>query len=192
MQHTKLVEQLQADAAQDVPPFAADSVKLAHQMGKAAVSSLREQVTARGTTSFLALEALREADIEAYQLLPARLRAEVYGEALRNVRSYNAWGVPGYQLTATANAFITLGDEAITVLEPLLDDKRPAQLSGSQSATTSEMYGNRVCDYAWVFINEIRQQHYAYSMNPSERDAAIDALRRSLKHLLRPCEQPQA
>jgi hypothetical protein len=180
MQESELQKQLREDAAQEVPPFAADSVRLARQMGAAASGPLLEQIKAQGKTSFLALEALREADPDAYRSLSGSLRAGIYGEALRAAGFYNAWGVPGYQLTDTARAFIALGEDAVAVLKPLLDDEREAPLSGSQSATTSRMYGNRVCDYAWVFISEIRHQPYNYSRDAAERNRAIEKLRQSL------------
>lgn len=164
------------DAAKEVPPFAADSVRMARQMGRAAVSVLVEQIQSRGKTSFLALEGLREAAPDAYHSLPAALRAEIYGQALSSSHFYNAWGVPGYQLTDTAEAFIALGKDAANVLGRLLDNKRDAPLAGSKAATTSAIYGNRVCDYAWVFISEIRHQPYSYSQNTAERDRAISEL----------------
>src|SRR4051812_20877816 len=108
MQESELQKLLREDTAQDVPPFAADSIKLARRMGRAASDSLLEQIKAQGKTGFLALEALREADPDAYHSLPVRLRADIYGEALRTGSFYNTWGVPGYQLTDTARAFIAL------------------------------------------------------------------------------------
>ena len=132
-----------------------------------------QEVQARGNTTFLALEALREADPVAYNALSIRERAEIYVDALKNSICYNAWGLPGYHLTPTAQALINLRDDAISVLEPLLGDKRPAPLSGSQDATTSTMYKNRVCDYAWVLINEIEHRPYIYFQDPAERDRFI-------------------
>lgn len=181
MQELGLQKQLQEDAAQDVPAFAADSIKLARQMGSAAAPILLEQINPQGKTSFLALEALREAAPDVYHSLPSRLRADIYGEALRSSDFYNTWGVPGHQLTDTANAFIDLGETAVAVLKPLLNDKQEAPLSGSHEATTSKVYGNRLCDYAWVLISEIRHLPYGYSLDRAERDEGISALRDSLR-----------
>lgn len=180
MQELSLQKQLQEDAAQDVPVFTADSIKRARQLGSAAAPILLEQINPQGKTSFLALEALREAAPDIYHSLPARLRANIYGEALRISSFYNTWGVPGQELTDTANAFIDLGEAAIEELKPLLNDKQEAPLSGSHEATTSKIYGNRIRDYAWVLISEIQQHSYEYSLDPVERDRAIDALQQSL------------
>jgi hypothetical protein len=173
--------QLREDTALNVPPFGADSIRIARDSGSKATSFLLQEVKDGGSTAFLALEALREADPVAYSALPARKRAEVYVNALKSSIFYNAWGLPGYQLTPTAHAVISLGDDAVRALKPLLGDLRPAPLSGSQDATTSSMYGNRVCDYAWVFINEIEDQPYVYSQDPAERDRAIAVLLQKLQ-----------
>jgi hypothetical protein len=176
----QLATQLMADAANQVPPFGAESIKLARQLGPAATSFLIAQVKARGEDDFLALEALREADMAAYNSLPGPLRAEIYSQALQNSTFFNAWGLPGYQLTPTSQALIALGKIALPSLLPLLADKRPAPLAGSRDATTSTIYGNRICDYAWVFLQEIRGESYSYSQDPVERNQEIEALQRAL------------
>lgn len=175
----ELLVQLQQDAAQGMPAFGAESVRLARSLGNAATDLLLEQIHARGDTAFLALEALRVSDPPAYAAIPGVERAEIYAATLRTNIFYNTWGVPGYHLTETTRAFLDLKDDAIAQLLPLLADQRPAPLSGSQDATTSTMYQNRVCDYAWVFICEIRQLPYAYSRDPKEPDRSIEELRRT-------------
>lgn len=180
MQIPILSTQLQEDVTQAVPPFGAESIKIARRLGTAATSFLLEQIRTQGNTAFLALEALRVADQDAYNHLPGRERAEIYVNALRNNVFYNSWGLPGYQLSDTSYALISLKEDAVPLLIPLLSDQRPAPLSGSEDATTSTMYENRVCDYAWVFISEIREQSYTYSQHPVERDRAIETLRQEL------------
>lgn len=177
---SKLETQLREDAEQETPPFGAYSIKIARQLGQAAASFLLQEVKARGKTALLALEALREADPISYNSIPASERAAVYVKALQDNSFYNAWGLPGYNLTDTARALISLGEGAVAALRPLLSDTRPAFHSGSKQATTSKVYGNRVCDYAWVFICHIRNQSCEYEQDPAERDRAIEELRRSL------------
>jgi hypothetical protein len=172
--------QLRHDAARAVPPFGAESVKIARDLGPKATSLLLHEIVARGESAFLALEALRVADPAAYGALPAGERAGIYIDALKSSIFFNAWGVPGYQFTPTAHALIALGDDAGAALAPLLADCRPAPLSGSQGATTSRIYGNRVCDYAWVFISEIKRRPCTYTQDPAERDEAIALLRKEL------------
>jgi hypothetical protein len=189
MQPTPLATQLREDARNEVPPFGAESGRIARQLGTAATATLVEHIDARGDTAFLALEALREADPGAYDRIPAEERAEIYVNALSHNLFYNAWGLPRYALTATADALISLGDEAVRTLQPLLSDRREAPLSGSEDATTSTRYANRVCDYAWVFISEIKQRPYTYAESPSVRDAEIARLQRELEGTRSPGSQ---
>ena len=177
MDISDLAAQLREDTDQGVPPFGAESVQIARRLGPTAADLLVSEIRARGDTAFLALEAIREAATEAYESLPGRERAGIYVDALTSNVFYNAWGVPGYHLTETSRALIGLGENAVAALTPLLSDLRPAPLSGSEDATTSTMYRNRVCDYAWVLINEIRGRAYQYSQDPEERDRAIEELR---------------
>jgi hypothetical protein len=176
-----LAAQLRADAAREVPPFGAESVKMACCIGPAATTPLLAEIRSRGAAALLALESLRKADPAAYDSLRVRDRVDIYVSALTQCRFYNAWGVPGYELTTTAHALIALGADAVAALAPLLGDIRPAPLSGSQDAATSAMYGNRLCDYAWVLIATIQRQAYAYSPDPADRDRAIARLRRQLE-----------
>lgn len=176
-----LMRQLERDAAAGVPPFGARSIELAGALGSRAVEALRTQIQSRRATAFLALEALRIVDVRTFDALPPDERADVYIRALKVNPFFNAWGVPGHHLTDTARAVIAMGRPILTQLRPLLDDDTPAPLSGSEDATTSDMYGNRVCDYAWVFISEILGRPYVYAMNARERDQQIAELRRTLQ-----------
>jgi hypothetical protein len=180
MKMSGLSNHLQEDASQDVPPFGTESLRISRQLGASAASLLLEGIKVRGNEALLTVEALRESDPDTYNLLPAEERAECYVDALLTNIFYNTWGLPGYQLSATSRALISLGEKAVAALKPLLCDRRFAPHSGSKDATASNVYGNRVCDYAWVFISEIMHRPYAYSQSPAERDLAIDELRASL------------
>lgn len=176
-----LETQLQEDVARNIPPFGAESVQIARELGSDATDQLLKHIEAKGKTALLALEAWREADPDRYATFSSQIKAQIYVNALQNNLFYNTWGVPGFQLTQTAYALIALGDEAISTLKPLLDDQKPALLSGSRDATTSTMYGNRVCDYAWVFISEIKKLSYQYLQHPTARDREIERLRQKLE-----------
>lgn len=180
MQTADLTKQLLEEASEGVPPFGARSIDIARQLGSLAPSLLLQHINANGQTAFLALEVLREVDLDAYNAVPAGQRAGIYVSSLENSTYFNAWGVPGYQLTATADALMALGDEAVVRLRPLLNDRRIAPLEGSQEATTGAMHGNRVCDYAWALLCGIRRTPCEYSQSPDDRDRAIQAMRTEL------------
>ena len=175
-----LTTQLQQDAVHNVPPFGAESVQIARELGPEVSDLLLKHIEAQGDTALLALEAWRVAVPDQYKKFSAQIKARIYVNALQKNQFYNTWGVPGYSLTETTYALIGLGDVAISALRPLLDDTRLAPLSGSQDATTSVMYGNRVCDYAWVLISEIKKRPYQYYQEVSKRDKQIEDLRRAL------------
>lgn len=174
----KLKEQLLSDAENEIPPFGAESVRMACHAGPAAAPLLLSEIRAENSTSLLALESLRAADPNAWDSLAPEMRAHIYAEALHRSVFFNAWGVPGYQLSDTSQAFASLGGAAVSALRPLLDDRREAALSGSQDATTSRSYGNRICDYAWILTCHALHRACSYFRDPGERDQAIAALRR--------------
>ncbi len=181
MDLSKLATQLKEDAAQAVPPSGADSIEMARRLGPQARNLLLHEIRARDYPTFLALEALRQADPSGYNSIAASERADIYVDALKSSLFYNAWGLPGHPLSDTAHALIALGEDAVARLKPLLSDQRPAILSGSKDATASTMYGNRLSDYAWVLINEIKRRPYVYAQDPAARDRAIEALRQELQ-----------
>jgi hypothetical protein len=180
MQLEEMARQLESDTSQSVPPFGAESIKMAQQLGAPAVPLLLDQIAKRRPTAFLALEALRVTDPNSYASIPAAERAEIHVNALRDNHFFNAWGSAGGHLTETAKALIALNGAATSKLAPLLSDQRQALLQGSRDATMSAMSGSRVSDYAWVFINQIKHRPYVYSRDPAERDQAIQALRDEL------------
>jgi hypothetical protein len=167
---------LAEEAALGVPPETAETVRRARELGPTAAPFLAQEAERGRSGSLLALEALRVADPKAYAAVPAAERAAIYARALRDSPVFNAWGVPGMQLTSTAQALIALGDDAVDALRPLLQDERPALLEGSQDATTSRYYANRVRDYALVLIDEILGLPYSYDVEPEARDAQIARL----------------
>lgn len=177
-----LEAQLIDDARREIPPFGAESAHLARSIGAAATPILMKQIDQAEAPAFLALEALHGADPKAYSALSAETKGKIYVRTLSKNIFYNAWGIPGHYLTDTAKHLIGLGKQILPFLLPLLQERRAAPLSGSQDATTSQMYGNRLCDYAWVFMNEILDRRYTYPRAPAERDPLIAALHRELAH----------
>lgn len=181
MSLSKLEEQLWLDTETEAPPFGAECIILARELGSAATPVLLKHVKNGDETAFLSLEALRAADPDAFQAIPTRDRAGIYVRALKSNLFYNTWGLPGYHITETAQALIALGEEAVLLLKPLLDDWRLAPLSGSEDATASSIYANRVRDYAWILIAEIKRQPYQYFQTPAERDKQIGKLLKVLE-----------
>jgi len=174
--NTQLRALIGREAAMGMPPETSESVERARELGAAVTPLLREELRRGGVHALLALEALRAADPEGYASILVAERAAIYADALRASQTFNAWGLPGFVLSDTARAVIALGREAVDELRPLLADERPAPMFGSQDATTSAAYGNRVRDYAFVLIAEMLGVPYEYDVSPMERDRQIEAL----------------
>jgi hypothetical protein len=136
-------------------------------------------------SSLQLLLALRREAPDTYGELPAALRAEVLVAALRDLPFLNdfGWMEPGGHGhdTTAAQALLELGDAARAPLIPLLDDDRPAPLSGSETATMSSVYAYRRADFAARYLNKLLRRDAPFAAEPAERDPAIAALREELR-----------
>lgn len=123
----------------------------------------------------LASEVLTE---RAYLL--QRLRADV---------THNHWmlylyGEDGLVYTdSLAGRLAGYGRAVVAELALLLDDETAVFIEGSEEATLGSMYAHRVCDYAAVILADILGLRLAElrSMDPEERDAGLERLRRELE-----------
>jgi hypothetical protein len=181
MELAELNALIDRETADEIPPFGARSVAVARELGERATGLLLEKIRGGDDSAFLSLEGLRESDPGAFDRLPADCRAKVYARALGRNTFFNAWGMPSTGLTATSRALIALGEAAVSVLTPLLSNRSEAPLEGSREATASNIYHNRICDYAWALISEVRNLPYEYSQDPADRDRQMTSLEASLK-----------
>ncbi|HWW60907.1 MAG TPA: hypothetical protein VN181_06010, partial [Thermoanaerobaculia bacterium] len=95
--------------------------------------------------------------------------------ALEESSLFNTWGAP--QLPSeTGRAFADIGQPAVEVLVPLLEDRRDAPQGGSKIATASTLDRVRIRDYAWMLICAATRRACEWNGDPAVRDVAIDAL----------------
>ena len=132
---------------------------------------------------FLAAEILRRKSRSAS---PDEARPElagVYATALaeNTTGTANAWGLPGLFDGALAQHLIAFGDAAVPALVPLLDDARRVHYAGSQEATFANAHAYRVKDVAAWYLGRIAHRPVDLVGDPPQRDAAIEALKRSFK-----------
>lgn len=132
------------------------------------------------TIRFLAAEALAEGnwpdwrgDADQRQAV-----ADVLVRALANDRSHNRWGLPGSFTGPFGDRLLSLGAEAQTALDALLEDRRPLHITGSEAATLNAQARFRVSDLAAWLIATARQIPWQPADNPAARDRAIADLRR--------------
>ena len=176
----ELEQMFARDAAEELPPWLSRGIREAQSLGDAAVPLLVSLVDRESASAFLALEALRRIDPATYERLDVEQRARIYAWQLASNASFNTWGTAGDTLSDTAHAFAALGAAAVAALRPLLDDRRPALLEGSEEAMMSEDQQYRVRDYAWLIASEALGRAAAWSPDPAARDREIDAFGRSL------------
>jgi hypothetical protein len=180
-----LVESLIADGEKETPLGLSDGYRSGNfdeASAQAATEQVREHPDA---SSLVLLLALRRHAPETYAELPGDARAQVLVSALRELRFLDdfSWMEPeghGWDSTA-AQALLELGDAAVRPLIDLLDDHRPAPLSGSEAATMAHLYGYRRSDFAFRYLNKLLHRDAAFAAEPAERDPAIAALRDELR-----------
>lgn len=128
--------------------------------------------------ALLPLLLLRKVDNKSYLQLPAELRAHVLTEALQGSTYFNVWGLPNFNLGDASHALIEVGRSAVPELKRMLSDTRAAPVFGSQEYMVYKKYQYRVCDYALLFLEMIKDSNANYRMavTPSERDATIKSL----------------
>jgi hypothetical protein len=181
-----LVESLVADGEQETPLGLSDGY-VAGGFDTDVARDATDRVRAHpDASSFVLLLALRRHAPDVYAEVPAELRAQVLVSALRDLQFLDdfSWMEPGghgYDTTA-ARALLELGDAASGPLVDLLDDPRPAPLSGSEPATMSHLYRYRRADFAYRYLCKLLQRDADFAAEPAERDEAIAALRSELEH----------
>jgi hypothetical protein len=169
------VDQLVADAL-DGKQLAESEAYREATFDAAQAAEAAGQVKARpDASSFHLLLALRREAPAAYAALPADVRASVLLDALRTQRYMNDWGMlgsDGYDEEA-ARALLETGDAARAGLESLLDDDRPARLSGSEEATLSKLYDYRRRDFAFRYLHELDDRPTPFTRDQAERARQI-------------------
>lgn len=178
MDITRLAQELQAESIRGLEPFNSMSYSEAVRRGRDAAGQLAPLLRDSTRNSFLGLLAVRAADSTRYASLTPAFRVSVLVDALRNARTFNAWGLPHSYWEDAAKALIAEGRAADAALRPLLDDTRPAPVWGSEEVVESQRYGYRVRDYAWGILRAIRGEQGEIPTNPAARDSLIAALQR--------------
>lgn len=158
-----------------------ESRSLSSGLGDEAAAMARVRIEAQpGYEWYHALFALRRGHGALHAALPPAIRAKVLCDALTHLVFYNDWGYldpSGSHDGEAATALLELGDAAVACLRPLLADRTPAPLYGSEDATMSSMYKYRRCDFAYRYLIKLRGGEPRFAADPAERDRLIDAER---------------
>ncbi len=132
---------------------------------------LREEADANGPRALMALRAL--ARLAPEERFSPAAKAILYAAALARDVDFTRWGVvapSGFLPGVYGQELLELGKISTPYLRPLLRDRRRAPVSIEPAG---RVQGDRVCDYAWVFLATLHDRPLAYHAAPDARDEQI-------------------
>jgi hypothetical protein len=144
------------------------------RLGREHLPALREDVDSNGPRAVVALRALERLAPEE----PIRPAAKgiLYATALGREADFTRWGAitpSGFLPGVYGQELLNLGALAAPYLRPLLRDERRAPASAERAGRVS---GDRVRDYAFIFLATIYDRPLAYHPDPERRDEQIRQL----------------
>jgi len=152
------------------------------RLGEGHLPALRRIADANGEHALGALRVLeRRAPAEKFSV---DARAILYVSALERERNFSRWGVigpRGFVPAVYGQELLRLGPDAAPYLRRLLGDRRRAPFFGdAEGERANRLQGDRVCDYAWIFLATVFDRPLSYAADPRDRDPQILALDRWL------------
>ena len=141
------------------------------KLGREHVPALREEADANGPRALGAYRVLRTLAPE--ERFSPDARAILYTTALARESDFTRWGVvapTGFLPGVYGQEMLELGKGSTPYLRPLLADRRRAPVPGEPA---NRVQGDRVCDYAWIFLATLFDRPLAYHSAPDARDEQI-------------------
>ena len=139
------------------------------------VPHLRDIAGANGPFALTALRALDRLVPDAG--FSSSARAHIYAGALGRETNFARWGAvgpSGFLPGVYGAELMKLGKTATDPLRPLLADRRRAPIrAGRAEEAANRLQGDRICDYAWIFLATIHDRPLAYFTDPAQRDEEI-------------------
>ena len=141
------------------------------------VPVLRDIADSNGEHALMALRVLvRRAPRELFT--PAA-KAIIYWTAFQRDDRFNRWGIistSGFVPGVYGHELLALGPAVAPYLQRSLRDTRRAPVAGVEEERTSRIQGDRVCDYAWIFLATMFDRPLAYNPDSRHRDPQIREL----------------
>lgn len=138
------------------------------------VPVLRKIADSNGRYALMALRVL--ARIAPEEEFSDEARAILYVAVLKRETDFARWGViseSGFLPGVYGQELLDLGEVAVPHLQDLLRDRRRARVFAGRAEVTNRIQGDRVCDYAWIFIATILDRPLSYHPDPTRRDPQI-------------------
>ena len=141
------------------------------------VPVLRDIADSNGEHALMALRVLmRRAPRDLFT--PAA-KAIIYWTAFQRDDRFNRWGIistSGFVPGVYGHELLALGPAVAPYLQRSLRDTRRAPVVGVEEERTSRIHGDRVCDYAWIFLATMFDRPLAYNPDSRHRDPQIREL----------------
>jgi hypothetical protein len=138
---------------------------------------LREMADSNGEHALMALRVLaKRAPGESFTLAA---KAIIYWTVFQRDDLFNRWGViskSGFVPGVYGHEMLAIGPAVAPYLQRSLRDTRRAPVFGGEEERTNRIQGDRVCDYAWVFLATMFDRPLAYNPDPRLRDPQIHEL----------------
>ncbi len=144
------------------------------RLGPAHVPCLREVADSNGELGLPAMRVI--ARLRPEERFSDAARAILYATALGREQNFARWGSiskSGFLPGVYGVELLRLKAAAVPYLRKLLSDKRRARVAGGEAEAVNAVQGDRVCDYAWVFLATILDRPLAYHPDPDKRDPQI-------------------
>jgi hypothetical protein len=141
------------------------------RLGPEHVPPLREETDAGGPRALGALRVL--ARLAPQERFSPDARAILYTAAFARENDFTRWGViapTGFLPGVYGQELLELGRTSMPYLRPLLRDRRRAP---APREPAGRIQGDRVCDYAWIFLATLYDRPLAYHPEPLARDEQI-------------------
>jgi hypothetical protein len=144
------------------------------RLGREHVAALREETDANSHRALMALRVL--ARLAPEERFSPAAKAILYAGALAREGDFTRWGVvapTGFLPGVYGQELLELGTVSTPYLRPLLRERRRAPV---QREPAGRIQGDRLCDYAWVFLATLYDRPLAYHADPDLRDEQIRQL----------------
>lgn len=147
------------------------------KLGREHVPALRAVADANGEFALMAYRVLRR--LAPAEKFSDEALAILYATALEREQVFTRWGViakTGFLPGVYGDELLSLKAAAAPYLQRLLTDRRRAPVAGGEAERQNRRQGDRVCDYAWVFLATLFDRPLRYTLEPEFRDPQIREL----------------
>ena len=174
MNTEQLMAELSTESLREMESFNSSAFKELVSRGEKTADSVKNGITRNDRSSLLSLTALSIIDMRTFQQVNNSLKADIFTDAFKQYKKFNAFGLPHVKWEDAAKAIIASGDTVKRALYPLLKDTSAAPVWGSEDYFEYQKYQYRVCDYILGIVLFKEGKNTQLPASREERDKMID------------------